>query len=111
MKKWFVAIMASIIILSGCQQQVSLDKQLSEKVKILEENDYMFSRLEITYEQYKEATKDIIADSYSYIEDKQIYAYTDNGELREVKAIDLKGLSEEEFKKHKQKLNSLANEF
>ncbi|RKD33435.1 hypothetical protein [Thermohalobacter berrensis] len=111
MKKWFVFIFVLIISLSGCQQEISLNKKLSEKVKIVEEKDYLFSKLEVTYEDYKEATKDIISDSCSYIENKLIYGYTDNGKKIEVRGIDLKGLSKEEFKKHKQKWNELVKKF
>ncbi len=110
LKKYFILIVIILITMSGCQQEVNLDKELSEKVKTFEENDFLFGSLDITYEEFQHATKDIISDSFNYIDQKVIYSVIGGGvENVEVKGIDLKGLSKEEFENHKLKINELMD--
>lgn len=112
LKKYFILIVIILITMSGCQQEVNLDKELSEKVKTFEENDFLFGSLDITYEEFQDATKDIISDSFNYIDQKVIYSVMGGGvENVEVKGIDLKGLSKEELENHKQKINELMGRF
>lgn len=115
MKK-LIPILITLFLVYGCTSKEvsreSFNEQLVEKVKILEINDLKFTRLEITYEEYHKNIEGILDNSLSHMDDKSIFAYTDeNDNLLQFNGIDLKGLSMDELKFHRSNIMEQSKKY
>ncbi|MGO1370212.1 MAG: hypothetical protein ACTHVE_08720 [Senegalia sp. (in: firmicutes)] len=103
MKRIFIILFIVLIILSGCNNDISKKEDLVEKVERLEINEYKIMNLKINYEEYIENTKDIMPDDYNnnFLDNITIY-FAPRVNDDTVTVGDLKGISDEEFKEHKE---------
>lgn len=98
-----VVILLVIMMLSlvGCSlnsnSQVDINKQIIEKVKAYEINEYEFRKLEFSYDDFKEKMKDIVV-AINYFDNEDMFGYSNQEVNRMYKAKDLAGLSIEEIK-------------
>ncbi|MTI47454.1 hypothetical protein [Sporosalibacterium faouarense] len=108
-KSMFISILILLFLISGCETQESssqsIEEKMIDKVKILAVNDIKFKHLDITYSDYKSNIEGILVDWFPDLDDEVIFSsYDENGQLKEFKGIDLKGLSIDDLKAHKEKL-------
>lgn len=86
----------------GSTNKPSEENQLVEMVKTLEENEYAFKKLDITYEEFQNNIKTIMPEDYkgTYIDYDFVYAGAKDGMLHHYQVSDLKNLSDEDFEYH-----------
>ena len=102
-----LVILALAVSLISCNSKDDLNSELIEKVKILEENEYKFKMLNITYDEFISNTEYILSDNYNYMDYKSILVYKKDDNRFQYKGLDFKGVKIEELKQFKSEIEKI----